>query len=484
MNINYQKILKKCSALFFLTYCLIAHTQQTTPDVGAFGPNPNPQTDDNFTAIQDIKKELLNFGYYFGFPIDANKQVPPLDQFFQKNVPNVINLQKSVVKQLMSIFSANVFQPSFIPTSGSGTNNSPYSALNDLANSVLSSNQVYNPQFDVALTKTSGPNNIPLSPASQMVLNILSYTPDDACIINTGSTKYWNTSCKYTFTTAMVYANALGISFDNGNLLAKQQTSSQYNALSNGNLINLQQFYPQGNMNGQSTLLTQLDSSVFLSPLVYNTQSSNQSSNKILSGLDSSNQMLAAESFLRHVTGTIIPPNIATEQTLEQVQNKIVNATDIVTQLGSFKSLSNYILGSRVYAARESVALQNIYEMMSRRMPYANQNTGSSGMNAGIPSAQSQSSQALNEFIMATYRLYNPGTDANQSGSGQNQQAQWQSMIANASTANVQRETALLLAEINYQLFLMRQQQERLLLTNSLLLLNNLQYPNLEPPNQ
>jgi intracellular multiplication protein IcmX len=194
--------------------------------------------------------------------------------------------------------------------------------------------------------------------------------------------------------------------------------------------------------------------------------------------------MLAAESFLRHVTGTIIPPNIATEQTLEQVQNKIVNATDIVTQLGSFKSLSNYILGSRVYAARESVALQNIYEMMSRRMPYANQNTGSSGMNAGIPSAQSQSSQALNEFIMATYRLYNPGTDANQSGSGQNQQAQWQSMIANASTANVQRETALLLAEINYQLFLMRQQQERLLLTNSLLLLNNLQYPNLEPPNQ
>lgn len=40
--------------------------------------------------------------------------------------------------------------------------------------------------------------------------------------------------------------------------------------------------------------------------------------------------------------------------------------------------------------------------------------------------------------------------------------------------ATVQKEIAVLLAEINYQMYLDRQIQERILLTNSIMLLQNL----------
>ena len=69
-----------------------------------------------------------------------------------------------------------------------------------------------------------------------------------------------------------------------------------------------------------------------------------------------------------------------------------------------------------------------------------------------------KSSQALTEFTMATHRLFNPDMSANQ---------QWINQINDASSATVQKEMAVLLAEINYQLYLSRQQQERALLTSS-----------------
>ena len=89
--------------------------------------------------------------------------------------------------------------------------------------------------------------------------------------------------------------------------------------------------------------------------------------------------------------------------------------------------------------------------MLSKRLP---QSTGGSGSAA--------TSQALNEFTMATWRLYNPAGGAN---------TQWLSEINQASPTTVQKEMVTLLAEINYQLYLTRQQQERLLLTNTMLLL-------------
>ena len=72
---------------------------------------------------------------------------------------------------------------------------------------------------------------------------------------------------------------------------------------------------------------------------------------------------------------------------------------------------------------------------------------------------------------MATWRLFNFGQ--------QNQQQTWKDSINSASEATVQKEIAILLAEINYQMYLSRQQEERVLLTNSMieLLVANMNKP-------
>jgi intracellular multiplication protein IcmX len=476
-----KKTLKILTSTVIVILFSPVHAQQTTPNVGAFEVNKNLSSSDDSSVLQDIKQEILNLGYFLGYPIDSNNTPPSLDQFFQNNISNVINIESSSIKQFISILSANVFQPSFIPTGG-GT--SAYSALNDLANSVLKNNQMYNQQLDAPLTKTASSNSVKMSPVSQMVLNLLSFTPDDACWASSssGTTQDWNSNCNYSFTTSMLYAHALGLNISNDDFAKSNSllgSASAYNTLANPSLFNIEQYFPQGQTNPQSTLLNQVDSSIFLSPLVYNNQNTGTTDgNKSqLSGLDTSNQLVAAESFLRNVTGTIMPPTVADKKSIDKVQVAISGATDIASQLSAFKNLGNYVLSSRIYAARESVALQNIYEIMSKRMPYDNPASG--GQNSGIPAPQAQSSQALNEFIMASYRLYNPGADKGQDQNGQNQ-SQWQSMISTASSQNVEREMALLLAELNYQIYLMRQQQERVVLTNSLLLLNNLQYPTLQ----
>ena len=65
---------------------------------------------------------------------------------------------------------------------------------------------------------------------------------------------------------------------------------------------------------------------------------------------------------------------------------------------------------------------------------------------------------------MATWRLFNADKSAKSS---------WLDQINQASSATVQKEMVTLLAEINYQLYLTRQQEERMLLTNTMLLLMN-----------
>ena len=65
---------------------------------------------------------------------------------------------------------------------------------------------------------------------------------------------------------------------------------------------------------------------------------------------------------------------------------------------------------------------------------------------------------------MATKRLYDPSKEAG---------AQWVDKINTASTATVQKEMVILLSELNYQLYLMNQKQDRLLLTETMLLMQS-----------
>lgn len=128
-----------------------------------------------------------------------------------------------------------------------------------------------------------------------------------------------------------------------------------------------------------------------------------------------------------------------------------VDANDV---MNAKVALAKYLLGLRVYAAKASVPIGNLYYILSKRMPQ--ESTSSDG------SSSSSSSQALNEFKMATWRLYDPNKQNTD---------QWVQKINSSSAATVQKEVAILLSEISYQMYLSRQEQERLLLTESMVMM-------------
>ena len=401
-------------------------------------------------------------------------------------------LEVSTVTNYLGMLSSFAYQDSFVPaapagdnsnSSGSETNFDGYSLINSLANAVIKSNSNMSPAgYDAPTSLRSDAPTI--NPVSQMLLNTLSITPDEQCF-KTGATTTWDNQCAFTYPISYIYAQALGIG-------PNQSANDIFSASKNNNLIALgfttaalgtstspgASAYPTTSHNIQTLFLPEVDSSVFLSPLVYNSNKSGSASTSYptpYTGFQDTafSQLSAAQAFLRNVTGNILPnppPSIAS------LNKKLGDLTskDIKTQLEAFKSLSKYILTSRVYTSQESVAYQNIYEIMSKRMPFNDQNASNSPQDEGSPANPNPSSQALNEFIMSTYRLFNP------QGSNSQGQTKWQYKIASTSSLNVEREMALLLAELNSQIYLMRQQQERLVFTESLILLNTIRTPYLE----
>jgi intracellular multiplication protein IcmX len=246
-----------------------------------------------------------------------------------------------------------------------------------------------------------------------------------------------------------------------------------------GKTIDIWNWYPAAgtgdtNPSPQQNLLNQLDSSVFLTPLVYSISNSQQNQNTnskpgAPTSLTAQNQIQAAQNFLRYLSGTILPPTLPTKSVFDSLIQKIRSTDDQQQQINSFDSLTSYLLGVRVFAARQSVAIQNIYEMLSKRIPLDSRDKTLTG---------SSTSQAMDEFIMASYRLFTPNPKPN-SGVAPSASA-WQTKISGASSATVQKEMVILLAEINYQLYQMRQQQERMLLTQSLIMMNGNNYPLLQ----
>ncbi len=125
-----------------------------------------------------------------------------------------------------------------------------------------------------------------------------------------------------------------------------------------------------------------------------------------------------------------------------------------VQQAQAQGTLNTYFTNLRIYAAQSSVGLSNLYFILSQTLT-----ADPTGKDNNV------SSQAMNEFNMATWRLFNPNNNtANK---------QWIEGINNASPGTVQKEIAVLLAEMNYQMYLDRQIQERILLTQSVMLMQN-----------
>ncbi|WP_167554513.1 type IVB secretion system protein IcmX [Legionella israelensis] len=407
---------------------------QTTQD--GYDSYYEQQTSSN---TRDLVKYLFNLGLFLGY----NLSTPPSQQNVSDELldPSGTQLKQNYLyNSVLGAIPVNafsqafsIFVPSAVPISQS---------LNAFANYTFKSQQYSSPQArqqgNIAVSNLIDQQNYQQDPVSQAVLNILA-TPDFSYCLNYQGTQLQNESCQ------LLYQNKVMT-----NIIGTLPGTHDYFTYD----------YNQ-------KFLSQLNSNNLLSPLLYSTQvtgtgTNQQGQGSENPGLTANSQAQQAANFILYASGMATPPNLPKLQnydTLYQQASGNDKSVSKMAQLQAQAAIASYFANLRVYAAQTSVGLSNLYYILSKRMP---QNFGTDSEN--------NTSQALNEFNMATWRLYKP--QSQQDGVPQPNQ-QWINMINKASSATVQKEIAVLLAEINYQLYLNRQQQERILLTNSINLLQN-----------
>lgn len=327
-------------------------------------------------------------------------------------------------------------QPTFVPNANNPINSfanatfasygSASQGSTDQSNSQSNNNLAINPSLDQLPYQSD--------PVSQGILNILSTPNYTYCLVLRKSQSVFDPNCQW--------LTAQQVTFYASPILPAQSPEKNEGSKKIP-------FMPEDYSRG---LVSQLNSNSLIAPLMYSTESNSQGTK----GLSAQNQLQEAANYIRYATGSITPPPIPDYASIYARANGQgdVKSAEAITKAQAI--LSNYFAKLRVYAAQSSVGYSNLYYMLSKRMPQAG------AASAGSATAQ-QTSQALNEFNMSTWRLF----DANGGASS------WLDQINQAPAATVNKEMAVLLAEINYQLYLSRQLQERQLLTNTILLLES-----------
>ncbi len=385
-------------------------------------------------TTQSLAKYVLNLGAYFGYDLAKS----PSEQGVTVSVtlldmPATQLVQLYLISTFIGAIPVNAFSealaqllPNSLPNAGK---------INNFSNFVFKS-QKYNspaPQSgSVSVSPLVDQPTFQQDPVSQSVLNILG-TPDSSYCMNYDGSA-WIDNCPFLF-----------------------QYKVSVNAI--GTLPNTRSFFSYDYL---KQFISQLNSNSLTGPLLYSTE--NQSNNENQStntnnenpGLTAQSQAQQALNFIRYASGMLIPLDLPKMKDYDTIYTQASNTDGSVPFMKKMRAqglLARYLAKVRTYAARSSVGLSNLYFILSKRLP---QN----------PNQTNPMSQAMSEFTMATRRLFNPDMSDTK---------QWINQINDASPTTVQKEIATLLAEINYQLYLSRQQEERLLLTNSLLLLQNIQ---------
>jgi intracellular multiplication protein IcmX len=403
----------------FMLFSVISYSvyADDTPAEG----NP-PWQKSNGPSVETL---LTNYGLYLGYELDKKPSLtaPFLVSATKTQLlggsPPFFSLLVDTFLGAIPMTTSPGSEATFIPGSSA--------PINSLANATFpsySSGSQGTGESEKNLSVSALLDQMPYQsdPVSQGVLNLIS-TPDYSyCLVKNeqNSNKSFDENCQW-LTAQQVTANAIPI-------LPPQAPEKTRG----GKKI---PFLPSD----YSSNLGQLNSNSLIGPLMYSTDSSNHKSSE---GLPAQNQLQEAANYIRYATGGVTPPALAMYSEIFY-DNKDPAKSKVL--------LSSYFAKLRVYAAQSSVGYSNLYYMLSKRMP---QSAGAS---------QPKTSQALTEFQMATWRLFN--SDGSNSS--------WLSQINEAPASTVNKEMATLLAEINYQLYLSRQLQERQLLTNTILLLES-----------
>lgn len=436
--------------------------------------------------LKKIKKYIEVLSKYFGYDVEAEggRYCPGDDpascsSLFKSGQLTEPKPQNGLLDKDMTNAAEYGLYSSYLGTLLGGTNAQPANPLVPGASSVINtwSGQVF-PSYASPSNQTVSASSIidqktfQTDPVSQSILNMLSTSDYSYCVYtqNPGQPEPCNLLFREKVLTGVI--GQLPITSD--------------------------VFSPSYNM----PMVSQLNSNVLLMPLLYsNTDTSNnqqqgQQSGKnttaaSASGLKATNQAQQAANFVRYASGMVNPIALPNQSTYDALVGKALNYSDIKNmtkaqqdeQLAAQITLADYLTKLRAYSAQTSVAVSNLYYILSRRLPQSGQQnpmknfvdefTPGGAANSASPAAnalgsQQDSSAALNEFLMASWRLFDSN---NAAGSQQDSSKQWLSKVNKGSVASVQKEIAVLLAEINYQLYLTRQQNERMLLTQSIMLL-------------
>lgn len=400
----------------------------------------NVSSQQQAASSQNLVEYLVNLGGYLGYnvtqsPTANNNTVS--QSLLSMTTTQVI--QTYLYTTSLGAIPVNAFSNAlsqFIPNEIANA-----SSLNELANSVFKVQEFNSPagqqQGKVTVSNLIDQPSYQQDPVSQNILNILA-TPDSSYCMDYNGTK-WTQNCTSSTGIPTIYGDLVS-----ANVIGSIPKTHEYYLYSYN-----QQF------------LSQLNGNTLIAPLLYSTQ--NASANTTSSptpgqkntGLPAQNQAQQAANFIRYVSGAVTPlklPNYKDYDTLyRQVSGK---SYTLLQQKQAQATLNNYFTTLRTYAAQTSVGLSNLYFIMSKRLP----------QNPSGGSASNLASQAMSEFNLATWRLFNPDMTGNK---------QWINQIDTASSATVQKEIVTLLAEMSYQMYLDRQIQERILLTNTIMLLQN-----------
>ena len=396
-------------------------------------------------SMEQLPQFILNLGLYFGF--DLNTPPTPSLTTTMPDSKSVAETQKMAIDlYLGAILGKSIIDPN---------SKSPLaSILNQEINAIFKSG-VFNtpssstqqPSTSISVSKLIDQTPYQSNPIDQTILNTLT-TPD------------------YSYCTQVPGGCTTSQDSSGGTDLASRCCANpglaQYQIGSNA-IGYLPSAYEVFDALDSSTL-NQLNGNTLIGPLLYTTSQNTETSETSVSfpsttgkGLQAANQLQEAENFIRYATGSVAPSpktKFETYQTLwaETVPPGNPTAAQIALAAAAQGTLSSYLASLRVIAAQTSVDVGNLYYILSKRM---SQTPGSS-----TATSSTATSQALNEYTMATRRLYDPAS----------KNSQWVDQMNTASAATVQKEIAVLLSEISYQMYLTRQQEERLLLTNTVML--------------
>ena len=439
----------KHNLLYPLVLCI------SLPVMADFVPNQEP-TGANSQDLSSIQKDLVSLGGYLGYILTnspSNVSDTLLD-YSSSTSNNEIYEQTAMVAFFgaMPVNTIESILTYFVPPSASNS-----SSLNNLANTTYAQYSSPSYNYPSAVYNIDAPaasaSTYTDDPTSQAVLNIL--TTNDYSVCNALASTNSSSTSTYPISTSTCMSQSLAM-----------QTILNSNSNQSGIFPGVGTF---GSYSYVQPFLGQLNANVVIAPLMYtnnsssssSTENENNSSSTSNNGLPSSSQEDQASDFIRYAIG--VPQGLSSYSNYMSIFNAAfpsnqgqVSQNQSSSAAAAQEALASYLVNLRTYAARSSVPISNLYSILSSRIPQKS------------PINNTETSQALSEFQMATWRIFNLQNSQNN---------QWVDQINNASAATVEKEIAILLSEINYQLYLSRKIAERQLMTESITLLNNMGTP-------